>query len=261
MDLRVNGTVIDAAAIGREAEAFADSADPDAAARRALALRELILQRAGALGFLDDGVSRAAVTFASREQEDALIARVLEREVTTPVPSEDECRRFHAAHPQRFTSGELVEARHILFAVTSRVPVMALRQRAEAVLAELRQAPDRFAQRAGELSNCPSGAQGGNLGQFGRGSMVPEFDRAIFGVSTVGVLPELVTTRHGFHVVEIVHRLPGKRVPFEAVAERVAALLAREVEAKALAQYARILAGQAKLEGVALEVAPTPLVQ
>lgn len=261
MELRVNGTTIDAATIAREAVNHAGAADPEAVARRTLAVRELLLQRAAALGLVEAGTRHETSRHPRRAEEDAIIARLLEREVATPVAGPDECRRFHAAHPGRFASAELVEARHILFAVTERVPVMALRQRAQAVLVELRTAPGLFAERASALSNCPSGAQGGNLGQFGPGTMVPEFDRAIFGSTVVGVLPELVTTRHGFHVVEIVRRIPGEVVPFEAVADRVAMLLNREVEARAIVQYLKVLAGAAVLEGVSLDAATSPLVQ
>ncbi len=261
MTLRINERVIDDEVIAREAALYADAPEPEAAARRSLAVRELLLQRAGELGLLEDGRARTDVHFASRNDEDAVIATLLEAEVRTPLADEAECRRFHAMHPARFTSGELVEARHILFAVTAGVPVMALREHAQGVLAELRGAPARFGEVARTQSNCPSAAQAGSLGQFGRGTMVPEFDRAIFGTTAVGVLPELVATRHGFHIVEVVRRIPGVPVPFEAVADEVARYLALHVEARALQQYVALLAGQAAIEGVDLTEAASPLLQ
>lgn len=261
MMLRVNETIIAEAAIAAEAGRHASAPVPEAAARRALAVRELLLQRAGALGLLEGARPREAVAFASPDDEDAVIAAVLDREVRTPTPSEDECRRHFAAHPARFTSGELVEVRHILFAVTPRTPVMALRGKAEAVRAELRAQPLLFATRARELSNCPSAEQGGSLGQFGRGEMVPEFDRAVFDRPTTGLLPELVTSRFGFHVVEVVRRIPGRPLPFEAVRASIAAHLGATVEAAALRQYVAVLAGRARLEGVDLDGAASPLVQ
>lgn len=261
MTLRVNDTIIAEAAIVAEAARHASAAAPEAAARRALAVRELLLQRAGTLGLLEGARPREEVTFASPADEDAVIAAVLDREVRTPVPTEEECRRHYQGQPQRFTSGELVEVRHILFAVTPRTPVMALRAKAEAVLAELRRQPELFATRARELSNCPSAEQGGNLGQFGRGEMVPEFDRAVFDRPTTGVLPELATSRFGFHVVEVARRIPGRPLPFEAVQASIAAHLSAAVEEAALRQYVAVLAGSARLEGVELAAATTPLVQ
>jgi peptidyl-prolyl cis-trans isomerase C len=259
--LRVNATVIDDAALRAEAAQLADAPDPDAAARRALAVRELLLQRAGELGLLEGGAPRAAVTFASRDAEDRVIAALLDAEVVTPAATPDECRRHYDANPERFTSGDLVEARHILFAVTPGTPVALLRDKAEATANELRAHPERFVVRAKELSNCPSGAQGGALGQFGRGQMVPEFDEAVFGTEATGVLPQLVTTRYGFHVVCVDHRVPGRPLPFEAVERAIASGLQMQVTARALRQYVALVAGSADVEGVDLAGAASPLVQ
>ena len=259
--LSVNGVTIDEEVVSREAALFAGASDPDTAARRSLAVRELMLQRAGELGMLEAGAPRERVVFAKREDEDAVIAALMEREVRVPQPTDTECRRVFDAHPERFTAGELVEARHILFAVTPGTPVPALRALAERTLSELVVEPTRFAERARELSNCPSGAQDGNLGQFGPGQMVPEFDKAVFGGSAVGVLPRLVTTRYGFHIVEVVRRIAGKTLPFEQARTQIANLLATRSEARALAQYVRVLAGRARIAGVDLDPAATPLVQ
>ena len=259
--LSVNGVTIDEGAVAREAALFAGASDPHAAARQSLAVRELMLQRAGELGMLEGGLGRERVAFASRADEDAVINALIEAEVHVPEPNESECRRYFEAHPERFRSGDLVEARHILFAVTPGTPVQALRALAERTLGELAADSTRFAERARELSNCPSGAQGGNLGQFGRGAMAPEFERTVFGGATIGVLPQLVTTRYGFHIVEVLRRIPGRALPFELVQARIAALLETTTEARALAQYVQVLAGGARITGVALEASASPLVQ
>jgi peptidyl-prolyl cis-trans isomerase C len=261
MPLNINGSVVDDAVIAQEAARHEGEADPDGAARRILAIRELLLQRAGELDLLEGGAPRSEVVFASPHDEERVIAQVLEQEVKTPRPTDEECRRHYDANPARFRSGELVEVRHILFGVTPGTPVGALRERAEELLAELRADPDRFADRAREMSNCPSGQQGGSLGQFGRGEMVPEFDRAVFEGAADGLLPSLVTTRFGFHIIDVVHRVPGRVLPFEVVREGIAAHLAARVEAEALRQYVAVLAGRAHVEGVDLAAAATPLVQ
>lgn len=261
MPISVNGSIVSDTLIAEEAARLGGEAQPELAARRTLAIRELLLQRAGELGLLEGGVARVEAAFAGRDEEESVIEKLLEREVKTPQPTEDECRRHFATHPERFRSGDLAEVRHILFAVTPGVPVMALRDRAEVALAELRGAPGRFADRARELSNCPSGQQGGNLGQFGRGEMVPEFDRAVFDGAAEGLLPGLVTTRYGFHIIDIVRRIPGRALPFEVVHGSVAAYLATRVEAEALRQYVAVLAGRARIEGVDLATSGTPLMQ
>jgi peptidyl-prolyl cis-trans isomerase C len=261
MKLSVNGATIPPDAIARELILHDDAADPEAAARRTLAVRELLLQRARDIGMLDGVPPAGHATFDERERQDAVIGRLLEREVSLPQPSIDECRRFYEMHPERYTSGDRVEARHILFAITPATPVMALRDCAERVLAEVGAAPESFGARARELSNCPSGEHGGQLGQFGRGEMVPEFDQAVFGTQAVGVLPTLVASRHGFHIVAVDRRMPGRQLPFALVADRVADYLAARVEERALKQYVEMLAGRADIVGADLAGSAGPLVQ
>lgn len=261
MDMSVNGIAITEEALEREMARHGPGPVVREAVLRTLAVRELLLQEAGERGLLEGGAPRSAVTFADRASEEAAIEKLLTTAVRTPEPGEDECRRFYDANPDRFVAGELVAASHILFALTPGTPVAALRERAAAALAEAQADPSRFAALAGELSNCPSGAQGGNLGQFGRGEMAPEFEQAVFGTAATGVLPALVTSRHGFHVVHVERREAGRQLPFEAVRERIAIHLAAKVQERALRQYVAVLAGQADIRGVELDSVATPLVQ
>jgi peptidyl-prolyl cis-trans isomerase C len=217
------------------------------------AVRELLRQRAVAIGLLAPQAAEAAV--------EAAIEQLLDREVKTPEPNEEECRRYYEARRGEFVAGELAFVRHILFAVTPGVPVAALRRKAEDTLRELREQPALFETRAKELSNCPSGQQGGNLGQVSRGETVPEFEQAVFGQPATGILPGLVKTRYGFHVIAVDGRVPGHQVPFEAVRSQIAERLLQSVRAKALQQYVAVLAGQADVRGVDLAAASSPLVQ
>jgi len=238
MELSVNGVALDA--VG--------APSPEAAA-----VRELLRQRALATGLLAGDADGAEV--------DAAIERLLEREVSTPEPSDEECRRHYDRHPESFVSGELVAARHILFQATEATPIVALRARAESTLAALLQAPERFDALARECSNCPSAQHGGNLGQLQRGETVPEFERALFDGTWTGLRRELVRTRFGFHIVAVDHRAPGLQVPFESARAQIAQHLREAVMARALAQYVQVLAGQADVRGVELRAAASPLVQ
>jgi peptidyl-prolyl cis-trans isomerase C len=239
MILSVNGM-----AVAVEADAPAEFA----------AARELLRQRAVAIGLLD-AVAEDDTTV------DEAIEALLEKEVVTPVPTEAECRRYYEQNPAEFENGDLVHARHILLQVTPEVNVPQMRARAEEVLNTLLAEPDRFAAMAAELSNCPSGEQGGNLGQVGRGDMVPEFEKALFKFGASGILRDLIKTRYGFHIVAIDRRIPGQKLPFDAVRGQIAGRLQSHVEEKALRQYVSVLAGQAEIEGVELEAAGSPLVQ
>jgi peptidyl-prolyl cis-trans isomerase C len=195
-------------------------------------VRALLLRRASELG-LEPG------------PEDEVLERLLDLEVKTPEPTGEECRRYYDRNTARFSSGDLVEASHILFAITPRVPPGALRAKAAEVHAVATKDPSRFADLASQYSNCPSAAQGGSLGQIGRGDTVPEFEAALFADLRLGVLPDLVTTRHGFHVVHVARRIAGRTVPFEEVHAGIEAFLRERSSERALALYLQILAGSA----------------
>ena len=234
---------------------------PDALRQRACT--ELLRQQAQREGLLsqDDAPGLDGATSAEASQA---IERLLDQALQVPEPSEEACRRYHAAHPTLGGQGERVRMRHVLFAVTPGVDVKLLRQRAEGVLLDLRCADDdgaRFSAAAGQWSNCPSGQEGGDLGWLSAEDCAPEFAREVFGTQEVGVLSRLVHSRFGLHVVEVCERQPGQELPFEQVRASVALMLRQQAWVNALRQYLQLLAGEAEVEGVHLDAADTPLVQ
>ena len=133
--------------------------------------------------------------------------------------------------------------------------------RPRAVLAEVLATPQRFADRARELSACPSATHGGNLGQVSRGQTVPEFETFLFNLEPGQICPVPVKTRFGYHVLRLDRRIEGRQLPFEAVSEQIAAYLREHVWRRAVSQYLQLLVGQAEIRGIALNGASTPLVQ
>jgi len=233
-------------------------------ALRQRACTELLRQAAQAAGLLaaSDPASTDGVI---SEVASVAIEALLERNLNVPEPSEEACRRYHAAHEGVYRTGERVRARHILFAVTPGVDVVALRKRAEPVFLGVRchdgQSGDLFADAARQWSNCPSGEHGGDLGWLASADCAPEFSRELFGHAEVGVLSRLVHSRFGLHIVEVLEREPGEAQPFESVRGAVAMALRQQVFVTALRQYLSLLAGEADVEGVELDAADTPLVQ
>ena len=231
---------------------------------RQRACTELLRQAAQRAGLLD-AADAASVDGVISEAASQAIEAWIEREIEIPEPSDEACRRYHAAHAARFSNGERAQLRHILFAVTPGTDVVALRNRAEACLLDVRCHDGRqsgFAEAARALSNCPSGLDGGELGWLAPADCAPEFAREVFGdTREVGVLPRLVHSRFGLHVVEVLAREGGTAQPFEAVRGAVAMLLRQQAYVTALRQLLQVLAGAATLEGVDLDAADSPLVQ
>ncbi len=117
---------------------------------------------------------------------------------------------------------EEVRARHILLASL---------EDAQAVVAEL-EGGRPFEDVAREKSTGPSGPNGGDLGFFGRGQMVPEFENAVFALET-GQISEPVQTQFGWHVIKMEERRQSAPPPFEQLAARLRQqLLIQEFEAQ-----------------------------
>jgi peptidyl-prolyl cis-trans isomerase C len=250
---RINGVAL---------HAEGDMLDTDTLRQRACT--ELLRQAAQQAGLLcsDDA---AFADGSTSEAATAAMEALLAQQLVLPEPSDAACRRHFDAHPQRYRVGDRAQVRHVLFAVTPGVDVRRLRERAEAALLELRcyreGEGDRFPALAANLSNCPSATHGGDLGWLTHEDCAPEFAREIFAGPEIGVLPRLVHSRFGLHVVEVRLREAGHAPAFDAVRGAVALVLRQQTFVSALRLYLQVLAGAAAVEGVVLDSADTPLVQ
>lgn len=247
--ITVNDITITEAQLEAEVVRHHDAEDPMMEAAHELVLRELLLQKARELEVPGD-------------DEEAAIQAVLQAEVATPVADDAACRRYYEQHPERFRTGELVEVAHILFQLTSGIDAQALRAKAVQILNELHHAgAARFGEFARQYSNCPSSAGDGQLGQVGRGDTVPEFEQAVFAMPAHTLGERLVETRFGFHIVRTGNKAEGSIQPYEAVQRHIAEWLEAASRERATHQYLQWLVGQAKISGVPMEGAATPLVQ
>lgn len=247
MPVIVNDYELSDAEMEQELPEHADAPNPVNSAMTALVLRRVLIDEARAL----------ALQGSDEEAIDAL----LEQQVVVPTPGRDECLRHYQTHTALFTVGELVEANHILFQVTPSVDLESLRKRADAVLADLLDAPERFAECAKANSNCPSGEVGGSLGQIGRGDTVPEFEKALFAAKAGSIIPRPVETRFGLHLIKLERKVEGRVLPFEEVERGIALAMTQASRDHAIRQYLQLLVGRARISGIELAGSDTLLVQ
>ena len=250
----VNGVVVPRGAIAREVQHH-PAPSPAAGwkeAARALAVRELLLQEARRIGVIAEPLSDAD---GRRETEaEASIRALIESEVKVPQPDTETCRRYYEQNRRRFRSLDIYEAAHILVAASASAPeaYAYAREQTKAILSELRERPERFAELARDISACPSAAQGGNLGQITAGQTTPEFERALKALEPGLLCAEPVATRYGFHVIRLDRKIEGRELPFEAVAAQIADYLAESVQRRAIAQHVARLASRAEIAGIDL---------
>ena len=234
-----------------------------AAATRALVVRELLLQEARRLGIVEGDPLPAEGEDAAETPEEAILRTLVSREVKVPTPDEAACRRYYETHPQEMRTPDLFEARHILIAADPRDPAALAQAKAMAtsIIDIVAREPGRFAALAAERSDCPSKAQGGMLGQVASADVVPEFATFLEALAEGQLSPVPVVTRYGVHVLRLERRIAGRELPYESVRARVADYLADTVWRRAIGQYVRILAGRARIDGIDIVGAATPLVQ
>jgi peptidyl-prolyl cis-trans isomerase C len=256
--VRVNGIEVAAPAIAAELQ-YHPAPSREAAweeAARALVVRRLLLDEAGRLG-----IAARATTDANAEE--ATIEALLAREVAVPEPDTETCRRYWMSNPGKFKAPDVYEAAHILFpaAPEDAAARATAKAGAAAAIAELQAAPQRFAELARARSACPSAANGGVLGQQSRGDLVPELETFILAMEEGQVCPVPVASRYGFHVLRLDRLVRGELIPFEQSRPEIERHLVDTAWRRGVSQYLHILAGRARIEGVAVPTAATPLVQ
>ncbi len=147
-------------------------------------------------------------------------------------PSEEDVKTFYEQNQNRFRVAEQRRASHILIDL-SKGDEQA-RKQAEEILAQIKADPSRFAELAKKFSADPgSAAEGGDLGYFGRGMMVPAFDKAVFE-GKKGDLTGPVKTDFGYHIISITDVHPSSVRPLGEVRDQIVRLYG---EQKALEKF------------------------
>jgi peptidyl-prolyl cis-trans isomerase D len=137
-----------------------------------------------------------------------------------------EIERYYQQNSSRYESPEQVDASHILFKIGPGVDEEAVRKKAESVLAEAKAGAD-FAELARKNSEDTSAENGGGLGLFGRGQMVPEFEEAAFALQD-GEVSDLVRTTYGFHIIKLNRKQEPFVRPLEAVRDEIRSTITQE---------------------------------
>lgn len=253
--VRVNGVEIDAESIAREMQHHA-APDPETAwssAARALAIRELLAQEARRQGI--EATPETDEAGRVECEDDAAIRELLDISVSPEEPSDEECRRFYQARRERFRTPDLFEAAHILFEPGDggEAGWAAAKSEAKKIIAIVGDNADDFAAAAQKLSGCPSAQQGGSLGQISKGQLVPAIQDVLESLRNGSLHPEPVRTSFGWHVVRLHRRIPGRELPYEAVAPKIADALAARGWSRASTRYVTELAAAATVEGISID--------
>ena len=151
-----------------------------------------------------------------------ILAQMAMREVLKDVEvSEEELKTFYDENQAHYEKAPTVSAKHIL---------VADEDKCKEILAEI-EGGKPFELAAQGYSTCPSGQRGGDLGEFGKGQMVPEFEQAAFEAE-VGQVVGPVKTQFGFHLIKVEKKNEGAVSPFEEVKESIRKTLVQQKQGK-----------------------------
>ncbi len=248
--ISVNGVTIPDDAVAREMQHHPASSRDEAAreAATALVIRELLLQR----------VNEREIAGADEDQR---IANLIEAEIRVPEPTEEEIARYYRRNGLQFTSPALYRAAHIFFPgrPSNEAASAQAKEKAGAVFADVIADPVRFEELARAHSACSSKEQGGSLGLVRKGDTNPELERALATMDVGSIM--LVRSRHGYHVLRLDDRAPATELPLEQAKGWIAEHLKKTSKRRAIAQYLQLLTARAKIQGIDLAAADSPLVQ
>ena len=178
------------------------------------------------------------------------IEKMMQAQVAGLAAATDaDARQFYEKNPEKFQQQETVRASHILLRVDPKAPEgarAAARTRMEGLLKRARSGED-FAALAKAHSQDGSAAQGGDLGYFERGAMVPAFSEAAFSLKP-GEISDVVTTEFGLHVLKVLDRKAPSTVPYEQVSGRIVEFLSAQKKQEHARQFIEEARKRAQIE-------------
>ncbi len=183
-------------------------------------------------------------------RRDLLITRFIEKTFVPKVTvSESDVRAFYDKNPDKFSQAESVKASHILIGVESAATPEAkkkAREKAESLRKELAGGAD-FATLAKGNSTCPSSKQGGDLGSFGKGQMVPPFENAVFALKP-GEMSDVVETQFGYHIIKLTEKKPAVVTDYKEVKPKIEEFLKGQGVNESIQKYIADSEKAAKIE-------------
>lgn len=180
---------------------------------------ELINAYGHEVGVENDETYRMAMEQA---EKDIRFNATMDRIMKNIEVSDEEVKAAYDANPMAYAGPETVGAKHIL--VDSQ-------ELADEIKAKLDNKELTFEEAATQYSSCPSKENGGDLGSFGRGMMVPEFENAAFAAN-LNETTAPVKTQFGYHLINVYEKSDATAPKFEDVKEQIKNSLLQEKQMK-----------------------------
>ena len=211
-----------------------------------------IVEQVGGREAFDKALAQQKTTeaiFREQLKRGCRVDKLVEKAVVgVPEPTEADIQKHFEEHQDEYAKGERVLAQHIL--ITPDGDTQTSKEEARAKLVSIRErvvGGKAFADEAAAHSMCPSGKEGGSLGWFSRGMMVPEFDQAVFSMN-VGDVSDIIETQFGYHIIFKTDQEAAGDADFDQVREQIRDFIRHARRGEAMTAYVEELKAKAKIE-------------
>ena len=159
----------------------------------------------------------------ARAKEELLFQYAVSKTISSVRVTDAEVKQYYDEHKDELVGEKTVHASHILVSDEAK---------ANDILSQIRAGSISFEDAAKKYSSCPSAQDGGDLGEFGRGQMVPEFDDACFSMEE-GEIRGPIRTQFGYHLIRLNGISEASQLRFEEIAGQIKEKLLAEKQQKA----------------------------
>lgn len=181
---------------------------------------------------LDNGLEKEPMYLAQLDafKKEMLTQTSISKILSGIVVTEEDAKKYYSDNEAQFLQNENVNASHILVKTL---------EEATDVKAKLAEGMT-FEEAATKYSTCPSKENGGNLGSFSKGMMVPEFEKSAFELP-IGVVSEPVKTQFGYHIIKVQSRDAARALSFEEVKDSILQQLKQQKETEKYVSFTKDL--------------------
>lgn len=185
-------------------------------------------------------------------RRDIVISNFVQQNFASKISvSDEESKKFYDQNSDKFKQPEQVRASHILVGIDAKATdddKKKAREKIETVRRALAGGAD-FSKLAKDNSTCPSREQGGDLGYFGKGQMVPAFEQVAFSLKP-GEISDVVETQFGYHVIKVAEKKEASVTPYQDARQRIDNYLKGQKLNTAVTSYLEEARKTAKIESM-----------
>lgn len=186
--------------------------------------------------------------FRKNVGEQLVVIKLINQNVKSKIspPTEEEIKKYYKEHEEEMVSPEQVRVRHILIKISDESSQQDAKEKINDVYDKVIKDPSKFSSFAEEFSEGPSAKLGGDIGYFGKGDMVKEFEEVAFKME-VGDVSKPVKTRFGYHVIKLIGKKSSEKRTYSEVKDRLQNLLYQMKMENEYEKFLRDLRDEAKI--------------